>query len=368
MRGTTNHQTIVAALSGGVDSAVAAARLVEQAKTVIGMTVIGMTLRLRSAEEGGPAVPSPEAIERARAVSRQLGIPFHVVDAREAFQRDVVDYFIAEYAAGRTPNPCVRCNRLVRFGLLMERALQLGADALATGHYARIRQVDGTYQLLRGSDPDKDQSYFLHALDQEQLAHTRFPLGHMTKGQVREWARRRNLPVAERAESQDVCFLMDGDYRTFLEEQAPHTLKPGPIVDAAGRVLGEHSGLAAYTIGQRKGLNVSASEPLYVLAIRPEENAIVIGTADELGRDRCLVERMHTISGSAPRRPFHAQAQIRYRARPIPVTVKPLPGDRADVRFSETQRDVTPGQFLVLYRGDIVLGGGTICEAQNSML
>jgi tRNA-specific 2-thiouridylase len=368
VRGTTNDQTIVVALSGGVDSAVAAARLVEQAGAVIGMTVIAMTLRLRSAEEGRGAVPSPEAIEGARAVSRQLDIPFYVVDAREAFQRDVVDYFIAEYAAGRTPNPCVRCNRVIRFGLLMERALELGADALATGHYARIHQVDGTYRLLRGTDPDKDQSYFLHALNQEQLAHTRFPLGHTTKDQVREWARKHDLPVAGRAESQDVCFLTDGDYRTFLEEQAPEILKPGPVLDTAGRVLGEHRGLAAYTIGQRKGLNVPASDPLYVLVIRPEENAIVVGTADELGRDRCLVEDMHTISGESPRRPFHAQAQIRYRARPTPVTVNPLPNDRAEIQFSEPQRDITPGQFLVLYRGDVVLGGGTICEAQNSML
>jgi len=363
VRETTSQRSIIVALSGGVDSAVAASRLVED-----GGTVIGMTLELRSAQEGGPAVPGPEAIGQARAVSQQLGIPFHVVDAREAFQRDVVDYFIAEYAAGRTPNPCVRCNQLIRFGLLMERALELGADALATGHYARIREVDGTYQLLRGRDRDKDQSYFLHALNQEQLAHTRFPLGHMTKEQVRDWARRHDLPVAGRAESQDVCFLMDGDYRTFLEEQAPHTLRPGPILDTAGRVLGEHRGLAAYTIGQRKGLNVSASEPLYVMAIQPQENAIVVGTAEELGWDQCLVEELHTIGGSTPRRPFHAQAQIRYRARPVPVMVHPLPNERAEVWFSEIQRDVTPGQFLVLYRGDVVLGGGTICEAQNSML
>lgn len=362
MRRLTERQEVVAALSGGVDSGVAATRLVER-----GISVVAMILRLRDGQ-AERAVPPPEAMERARSVARQLGIPLHVVDAREAFKREVIDYFIGEYAAGRTPNPCVRCNRLIRFGLLLEQALALGAHALATGHYARIRQIDGTYQLLRGYDADKDQSYFLHALTQAQLAHTHFPLGCLTKEEVRHIATEHNLPVAEQAESQDACFLAEGDYRQFLEEQAPDIMEPGPIRDTSGCLVGEHRGLAAYTIGQRKGLSISAPEPLYVLTIKPEENALIVGTADQLGRDICLIEGVHYISGHIPRHPFRAEAQIRYRARPTPVTVDPMPGEQARVRFNVPQRDITPGQFLVLYEGDVVLGGGMICESQNPML
>jgi len=362
VREPIRQRRVAAALSGGVDSAVAAARLVEQ-----GINVIGMTLRLQAEQEGVP-VPAPEAIERARSVSHQLGVPFHVIEAEEAFRREVVDYFIAEYAAGRTPNPCVQCNRFIRFGLLMERALALGADHLATGHYAQIQRIDDQYRLLRGCDAHKDQSYFLHVLTQEQLAHTCFPLGRLTKDEVRSMARAWYLPVADRPESQDVCFLMETDYREFLMEQAPGVMRPGPIRDTAGRLMGEHRGLAAYTIGQRKGLNISAPEPLYVLSIRPEENAIIVGTADQLGRDTCLIEDVHYISGDVPHQSFRAEAQIRYRARPARVTVRPMPEQRAGVAFERPQRDITPGQFLVLYQEDMVLGGGTICEAQNSVL
>jgi len=362
MRKPTGQSVVVAALSGGVDSAVAATRLVEQ-----GLDVVGMMLQLRTAQPG-PIIPAPDAIERARAVSHHLGIPFSLVDAQNAFQREVINYFVSEYAAGRTPNPCVRCNRFVRFDLLMEQALALGADAMATGHYARIRERDDEYQLLRGCDETKDQSYFLHALTQEQLAHAMFPLGRLTKKKVRDIASQHDLPVAEQAESQDVCFLVEGDYRRFLEERAPGVMEPGPICDTAGRLLGEHRGLAAYTIGQRKGLNISASEPLYVLAIEPERNAIIVGTADQLGRDTCLVEGMHYISDQIPREPFRAKAQIRYRAHPAAVTVVPKCGMEAEVHFDEPQRDITPGQFLVLYEDDVVLGGGIICNSQNSML
>jgi tRNA-specific 2-thiouridylase len=345
-----------------VDSAVAASILVER-----GYDVIAITLRLRVEQPWGP-VPTPDAVDRARRVSDQLSIPFRLIGAEEAFQREVVDPFIAEYAAGRTPNPCVRCNRFVRFGLLMERALAMGAQALATGHYARVRESGGRYQLLRGQDPGKDQSYFLYRLTQDQLAHALFPLGALKKEAVRDIARQHSLPLAERAESQDICFLADEDYRRFLAEQAPHVLHPGAIRDTAGRVVGQHQGLAAYTIGQRKGLGISAPEPLYVLSIRPEENVLIVGTAGELGQDACLVEAMHTVSGEPPLRSFRAQAEIRHRARPAAVIVHPLPGGRARVAFDTSQRDITPGQSLVLYDGDVVLGGGIICEAQSSVL
>nr|HID14641.1 tRNA 2-thiouridine(34) synthase MnmA [Anaerolineae bacterium] len=361
------RERVVVALSGGVDSSVAAALLVKQ-----GYEVIGAMLRLWA--EGGPDSTranrccTPEAVDRARRVADRLDIPFYLINVEAAFKARVVDYFVAEYGAGRTPNPCIPCNRYVRFGLLLNRALALEAAFLATGHYARVRHVEDRYQLLRGRDPHKDQSYSLHALTQEQLAHVLFPVGELTKEEVRAIARQRGLPVAEQPESQDLCFLADGDYRRFLAHQAPHLFQPGPIRDTSGRVLGQHQGLPAYTIGQRKGLGIAAAEPLYVLAIEPAENTLIVGTAKELGRDECLVEGMHYISGETPTATFRATAQIRYRARPTAVTVTPLPHRMARVRFASPQRDITPGQFLVLYDGEVVLGGGVICKAQESML
>jgi tRNA-specific 2-thiouridylase len=247
----------------------------------------------------------------------------------------------------------------------MDRALALGAKWLATGHYARVRRVGEGHQLLRGRDRIKDQSYFLHTLSQAQLAHVLFPVGELTKSRVRAAARRFGLPVAEQPESQDLCFVADGDYRRFLRRQAPHLFQPGPIRDMSGHVLGQHQGLPAYTIGQRKGLGLSAAEPLYVLAILSEENALVVGPAHELGRDKCEVEEMHYVAGEAAS-VFHAQAQIRYRAKPVDVEVTTLPDARVCVQFSSPQRDITPGQYLVLYEGDIVLGGGVIVKASSS--
>lgn len=360
------HQVLVA-LSGGVDSAVAAMLLVEQ-----GYEVIGAMLRLWA--EPGPddalanRCCTPEAVSRARRVADLLDIPFYLINAEAPFKAQVVEYFVAEYAAGRTPNPCVLCNRTIRFGLLLNRSLALGAAFLATGHYARVRNVAGRYQLLRGRDPHKDQSYFLHALNQRQLAHVLFPLGELTKEQVRAIARQRDLPVAEQPESQDICFLAHGDYRRFLARHTPHLFRPGPIRDTSGRVLGQHQGLPAYTIGQRRGLGIAAPEPLYVLTIDPAENALIVGTAKELGHNECLVEDMHYISGEAPTTAFRAMAQIRYRARATAVTVTPLSHRRSHVHFASPQRDITPGQFLVLYDGETVLGGGVICKAQESVL
>jgi len=358
---------VLVALSGGVDSAVAAALLIEQGYEVVGAM-------LRQWTDHGPCGPptstcrTPEAAVRARRVAERLDIPFHLIDAEVPFKAHVVDYLVAEYGAGRTPNPCVACNQMIRFGLFLDRARALGADYLSTGHYARVRRAVDGYQLLRGRDRHKDQSYFLHALSQEQLAYVLFPLGDLTKEEVRGIARRLGLPVAEQPESQDICFLADGDYRRFLARQAPHLFRPGPIRDTTGRVLGQHQGLPAYTIGQRKGLGITAPEPLYVLEIDVAENVLVVGPAEALGQDECVVEEMHTIDGTTPVDPFQAVAQIRYRAQPTPVTVMPLPRARAHVRFSSPQRDITPGQFLVLYDGEVVLGGGVICRTRQPML
>lgn len=356
------RKRVFVALSGGVDSAVAAALLVEQ-----GYEVVAVMLKLW-AGEGADSTPGanrcclPEAAERARRVADILDIPFYLINAEALFETEVVRYFISEYAAGRTPNPCVQCNRVIRFNFLLKQALAMRAAFLATGHYARIHQSEGHYQLLRGRDRRKDQSYFLHILTQEQLRHLLFPIGELTKEEVRVTARRLGLPVAEQPESQDLCFLTTDDYRDFLARRAPHLLQPGPIRDTAGNVLGQHRGLAGYTIGQRKGLGIAAPRPLYVLALDVEENALIVGTAEELGRDTCLLENVHYIDGKPRPAPFRAEAEIRYHGRVLEVTVTPLEGGRAQVHFASPQRDITPGQFLVLYDGDIVLGGGAICN------
>jgi tRNA-specific 2-thiouridylase len=346
-------------MSGGVDSSVAATRLVEE-----GYEVIGVHMQLWSEREQSRAGHENELSGRARAdaeaVARILEIPFHVVDYSEPFRRQVVDFFLGQYARGRTPNPCLVCNRRIKLGLLFERSLQLGADYLATGHYARVRLVGGEYQLWRGVDRSKDQSYVLYMLGQRDLRRLLLPLGGYTKDQVRTLARERGLPTESKAESQDLCFLSGNDYRRFLRERIPEAVLPGPILDTGGRVLGQHKGLPFYTVGQRKGLNISASEPLYVIALYPERNALTVGTASELGSRELLADGVTFVSGHWPAGPLRVAAKIRYRARMALATVTPLPDQRARVTFEESLRDITPGQAVVFYHGDILLGGGII--------
>jgi len=340
-----------------VDSSVAAVLLHER-----GYRVIGGMMSLW-AEEGGPAnrCCSPEAEQLAREVCRTLGVPFHLFDYRTEFKAAVVDRFVAEYARGRTPNPCLFCNQSIKFGLFLQRAAELGADCLATGHYARVRRVDSQYQLLKGVDPDKDQSYVLYMLGQEELVRLLLPLGEYTKEQVRAMARDRGLPVADREESQEICFAM-GDYRRFLTAQPEVLFQPGPILDEGGAVLGRHHGLPAYTVGQREGLGVSAPRALYVLEIDVARNALVVGPRQRLSRSELRAGAVSFVSGKPPARPVEVMAKIRYRAAAAKATLKYLGGGEATVRFFEPQPAITPGQGVVFYDGDVVLGGGIIEE------
>lgn len=355
----------VIAMSGGVDSSVAAALLVSQ-----GYEVIGMMMRLWS-EPGAESVNrccTPEAMAMARRVSATLGIPFYAIDAQEIFHREVVDFFQDGYAKGLTPNPCLACNRWVRWDFLLRHALAFESDFMATGHYVRLNQREnGQFQLLKGVDSQKDQSYVLHILGQEQLAHAIFPLGEFSKTQVRQLALDFKLPVADRAESQDLCFLGAENYRIFLTRNVPQVIDPGPILLIGGEKVGTHPGLAFYTIGQRKGLGIHSSEPLYVVEKDLSKNALIIGTKDELGSSELVVRQVNWVSGSAPLSPLHCQVKIRYKANEVSGTVYPE-DDSAVVILNESVLGVTPGQAAVFYDGEFCLGGGIILNGKTNHL
>jgi tRNA-specific 2-thiouridylase len=350
---------VVVAMSGGVDSSVAAALLKQQ-----GYDVTGMMLRLWSepGKEDSNRCCTPDAMALARRVAAHLDIPFYVVDAKEIFHATVVQTFLDGYAQGVTPNPCLICNRSIRWEYLLEHALALGAEFMATGHYVRRRVAeDGrTVQLLRAVDRTKDQSYVLHVLTQEKLARSLFPVGEYPKTEVRRLAGTFGLPTATRADSQDLCFLAGQDYRDFIRRNAVEIPRPGPIVTASGKTVGEHRGLAFYTIGQRKGLGIASPVPLYVMGKDAASNTLVVGTGEELGRSELIAAPVHWQGGRPPSGPLRAQVKIRYTAREVPAQVKPLEGGGARVRFDEPQRDITPGQAAVFYDGDLLLGGGTI--------
>jgi len=350
------------ALSGGVDSSTAAALLVQQ-----GYQVIGLTMRLWATHYRGDLPDnrccSSVAVSDARRVCEQLSIPFHLIDLEQEFKQHVVEYFCDSYALGRTPNPCLACNRHVKFGALLELAVELGAQRLATGHYARIRENNGQYQLLKGADPQKDQSYVLYMLGRDELPHLMFPLGDYTKQQVRAMARAHNLPTADKAESQDACFVTDGDYRAFLAQHRPDTVRPGPILDQDGQVLGKHRGIAFYTIGQRQGLGIAAAHPLYVLKIDSLHNALVVGPKAAVFRTSLYAEDVYFVAGRPPQGTVSITAKIRYKAPEAPAALSPMPGQRARVDFDGPQPAITPGQGVVFYQGEIVLGGGIISSA-----
>ena len=349
---------VVVAMSGGVDSSVAAALLKQQ-----GYDVTGMMLRLWSeaGQEESNRCCTPDSLAQARRVAAILDIPFYAVDVKELFHSTVVESFLDGYAQGLTPNPCLVCNGLIKWGYLLEHARALGADYLASGHYARKRiAADGREELLRAVDHAKDQSYVLHVLTQERLSHALFPVGEYAKPEIRALARNFNLPTANRSESQDLCFLAGEDYRDFIRRNAPGIARPGPILDRAGQTLGEHYGLAYYTIGQRKGLRIPSSVPLYVLAKDAATNTLVVGVETELGSQVLTAGEVNWVAGTAPAGPSRLQVKTRYTARQAWAMVTPLETGRVEVRFEEPQRDLTPGQAAVIYAGEVVLGGGLI--------
>jgi tRNA-specific 2-thiouridylase len=348
---------VVVAMSGGVDSSVAAALLKEQ-----GYDVIGMMLRLWSepGKEDSNRCCTPDSMAQARRVAAKLDIPFYVIDAKNVFREVVVQYFLDGYARGETPNPCLICNRQIRWTFLLDHALALGADFMATGHYVRIRKADNTYQLLRAVDKNKDQSYVLHVLNQEKLARALFPIGDYPKPEIRAMAEKHGLPTATRKDSQDLCFLAGEDYRNFLQRNASEMLQPGEILTRDGRPVGEHTGLANYTIGQRKGLGVASLVPLYVLGKNSATNTLIVGMQEELGSRELIARDVNWSSGQTPKESFRAEVKIRYTAKEAEALVTPLEEDQARVQFDAPQRDITAGQAAVFFQGDLLLGGGII--------
>ena len=358
-------------MSGGVDSSVAALLLTEQ-----GYDVQGVTLQVWEPEDEHAAVTKKWEergcckVGLARHVAQRLGIPHEVVDTRETFRKNVMDDFIAGYLSGTTPNPCVRCNERVKFGQLYQLAQGRGIDFVATGHYARIMPVDDGVGLFRGEDGKKEQSYFLYRLPAAWLPHILFPVGHLQKPEVWKRAEELDLPADEMKESQEICFVTQGDYRTFLTEEAPQALRPGPFLDPEGRKIGEHRGIAFYTPGQRKGLGIALGERLYVKEVNPETNAVVLGRAEDLSRQTCTVQDVNWLAGVVPETLEHVDIKYRYASPAVSGRVEQHTVDTLSIEFAEPQQALSPGQSLVLYQGNRVLGGGIIqpFERQQSSM
>jgi len=366
---------IAVAMSGGVDSSAAAAILKEQGHELVGFTMqLWNQNRGISVDENGESLPSRccslDDVYDARRVAEELGFPFYVLNLEREFERDVVQPFVTSYLNGETPIPCVACNSRLKFASLDRLALSLGCEKVATGHYARVEfnAAANRYRLLRGLDPQKDQSYFLWELTQDQLSRSMFPLGEMSKPAAREAARRNELAVAEKSESQEICFVPDGDYAGFIdrylaaEDQIGRLPGTGEIVSTSGEVVGKHDGIHHYTIGQRRGIGISSAQPLYVTGIDSAENRIVVGNQDELLRDEFTAAGVNWITLDNPTDPVHAEVRVRYRHTAESATITPLPDARVQVKFDEPQRAITPGQATVFYRGDEVVGGGWIVK------
>lgn len=351
-------------MSGGVDSSVAAALLLEQGYEVIGVTMQLWSADLPYGEAGEDSCCSLSAVEDARAVANKLGIDYYVLNFHESFRKKVIDYFVDEYLQGRTPNPCVVCNQELKFNKLLDKVKALEGDYVATGHYVRIEfdPTSNRWLLRKGIDSTKDQSYVLYGMTQDQLAACLFPLGGYTKAEIRKQALRFGLPVASKQDSQEICFIPDQNYRRFIEEYRPDSTKPGKIVDQAGNVLGEHTGITNFTIGQRKGLGIAVGVPLFVNEINPARNEVVVGLAETVFTKKLIAAELNWIALDRLDREITVEAKIRYAAQPAPARLIPS-GDLVEVVFNEPQRAVTPGQAVVFYREDLVLGGGIIERA-----
>lgn len=344
------RKQVAVAMSGGVDSSMAAALLKEA-----GYEIVGVHMHL------SPDHNPEHSVSDLERTCRLLDIPLYKLDFESEYQNDVIEYFCKEYSLGRTPNPCIACNQHIKFGLLLNRVLQMGADYLATGHYARIEHSPDGFRLLKGVDLTKDQSYFLYTLGQWELQHMLLPLGNHRKVDIQKLAKGLSLPPSDGQESQDVCFIRDKDYRSFIASRLPS--KSGDIVNTQGKVLGSHSGLAYYTVGQRQGLGLASTERLYVLKIDAAGNRLVVGTKDQLLRNKLFATKLSWVSGKTPKKPITVTAKVRYKSPEVTARLH-LNDGVAEVQFHQPQRAIAPGQAIVFYQGDIVLGGGTIEDAE----